>query len=44
MNNLILLILLATLYSFWIYKLSTYDWNNFEEDFKGDDFLKPLEE
>ncbi len=43
MSNLILLVLVVGLHAFWIYKLATYDWNKFEEDSEGDDFLKPYE-
>ena len=43
MANLIVAILIIVLLGFWIYKLVTYDWNNFEEDSKGDDFLKPYD-
>lgn len=43
MMNLFLLIFVIGLHAFWIYKLVTYDWNNFEEDSKNDDFLKPYD-
>jgi hypothetical protein len=43
MSNLLLAGLIIGLPAFWIYKLSTYDWSNFEEDSKGDDFLKPYD-
>ena len=41
--NLILVALTVALHWYWIYKLATYDWANFEEDSEGDNFLKPLE-
>jgi hypothetical protein len=43
MDKIILLLLIIGLHGFWIYKLATYDWNNFEEDSKDDDFLKPYD-
>jgi hypothetical protein len=43
MTNLFLLIFVIGLHAFWIYKLATYDWSNFEEDSKNDDFLKPYD-
>jgi hypothetical protein len=41
MSNVILALLVIGLHGFWIYKLSTYDWSNFEEDQKQamEDFL-----
>lgn len=33
-SNLLLLALIVGLHGFWIYKLTTYDWSNFEEDQK----------
>jgi hypothetical protein len=43
MTNLFLLTFVIGLHAFWIYKLATYDWSNFEEDSKNDDFLKPYD-
>ena len=43
MDKIILILLIIGLHAFWIYKLATYDWNNFEVDSKGDDFLKPYD-
>ena len=43
MANLILALLIIVLHGYWIYKLVNYDWDNFEEDSEGDDFLKPYE-
>jgi hypothetical protein len=43
MSNLILALLIIGLHAYWIYKVATYDWSKFDEDFKGDDFLKPYE-
>ena len=43
MANLILALLIIVLHGYWIYKLVNYDWDNFEEDSKGDDFLKPYD-
>lgn len=39
MYNLVLLILIVGLHVYWIYKLVTYDWNQFEQDSKDDEFL-----
>ena len=39
MSNLILAIIIIGLHVYWIYKLVTYNWDNFEEDSKNDDFL-----
>jgi len=44
MSNLILVLTVIGLHGYWIYKVATYDWSNFEEDNLGDDFLKPYEE
>jgi hypothetical protein len=41
--DLILVALIVALHGYWIYKLATYDWANFERDSEGDNFLKPLE-
>jgi len=42
-SDIILCVLIIGLHAFWIYKLATYDWNNFEKDSKDDDFLKPYD-
>jgi len=42
-SDIILFVLIVGLHAFWIYKIATYDWNNFDEDSKGDDFLKPYD-
>jgi hypothetical protein len=42
-SDIILFVLIVGLHAFWIYKLVTYDWDNFEEDSKDDDFLKPYD-
>jgi hypothetical protein len=42
-SDIILFVLIVGLHAFWIYKLATYDWTNFEEDSKDDDFLKPYD-
>ena len=43
MSDVILAVLIIGLHGYWIYKVSTYDWSKFDEDSKGDDFLKPLD-
>jgi len=43
MSGIILLSIVVGLHGFWIYKLATYNWDNFEEDSKNDDFLKPYD-
>ena len=43
MDKLFLLVIVVGLHAYWIYKLVNYDWNNFEKDSEGDDFLKPYE-
>jgi len=43
MSNLLLLILVVGLHGYWIYKVCTYDWSQFDKDSEGDDFLKPYE-
>lgn len=43
MANLGLTALVIGLHGYWIYALTTYDWSKFEEDSKGDDFLKPYD-
>jgi len=42
-NDIILFVLIVGLHAYWIYKVATYDWNNFEEDSRDDDFLKPYD-
>ena len=44
MINLALLVLIFGLVGYWAYAVATYDWNKFEEDSKGDNFLKPYED
>jgi len=44
MSELILALLVIGLHGYWIYAIATYDWNNFEEDSKGDNFLKPYDD
>ena len=43
MSDLILALLVLGLHGYWIYAVATYDWTKFEEDSKGDDFLKPYD-
>ena len=43
MSDLILALLVLGLHGYWIYAVATYDWTKFEEDNKGDDFLKPYD-
>jgi hypothetical protein len=42
-NKLLLALLVIGLHAYWIYKVGTYDWTEFDEDGEGDDFLKPLD-
>ena len=42
-SNLLLLIIVVGLHGYWIYAVTTYDWLNFDEDSKDDDFLKPYD-
>jgi hypothetical protein len=44
MSDVILALLVIGLHGYWIYAVVTYDWSKFEEDSKGDDFLKPYDE
>jgi hypothetical protein len=44
MLNLIILVATFATVGWWAYKVATYDWSNFEEDSKNDDFLKPYDE
>jgi hypothetical protein len=44
MSNIILALLVIGLHGYWIYAIATYDWSKFEEDSKGDNFLKPYDE
>jgi hypothetical protein len=41
MANVLLLLLMIGLVGYWAYSVATYDWTKFEEDSRGDDFLKP---
>jgi len=34
MSNVLLGLLIVGLHGYWLYKLVTYDWNNFDEDQK----------
>lgn len=43
LSDLALALLIIGLHGYWIYKLVTYDWANFDEDSKNDDFLKPYD-
>lgn len=43
LSDLLLALLIIVLHGYWIYKISTYNWDNFEEDSKDDDFLKPYD-
>lgn len=43
MSNIILALLMIGLVGYWVYAVATYDWSKFEEDSKGDDFLKPYD-
>ena len=43
MSDLFLLLLMVVVFGYWIHGVITYDWNNFEEDSKADDFLKPYD-
>jgi len=44
LSNLLLLILMIALIGTWAHAVATYDWTKFEEDSKGDDFLKPYDD
>ena len=44
LSNLALALIIIGLHAYWIYKLATYDWDNFDEDSKDDDFLKYYEQ
>jgi hypothetical protein len=44
LNNLLLVAITVGLLGYWIYAVSTYDWTKFDEDSKGDDFLKPIDD
>jgi hypothetical protein len=43
MADLCLALSIIGLHGYWIYAIATYDWSKFDEDSKGDDFLKPYE-
>ena len=43
LSDLLLVVLMIGLFSVWIHAVATYDWSKFEEDSKGDDFLKPYD-
>ena len=38
------MLLVIGLHGYWIYAVATYDWTKFEEDSKGDNFLKPYDD
>jgi hypothetical protein len=42
-SDIILFVLIVGLHAFWIYKVATYDWNNFEEDSKADTGWPPYD-
>ena len=44
LSDLLLVVLMIGLFSVWIHAVATYDWSKFEEDSKGDDFLKPYDD
>jgi hypothetical protein len=44
LSNLLLVAITVGLLGYWIYAVATYDWSKFEEDSKGDDFLKPYDD
>jgi hypothetical protein len=43
LSNILLLVFILVLHGYWVYKLATYNWDNFEEDSKSDDFLRPYD-
>jgi hypothetical protein len=43
MSDVILALIIIGLHGYWIYKVATYNWDNFDEDSKDDDFLKPYD-
>ncbi len=43
LSDLALVLLIIGLHGYWIYKVATYNWDNFDEDSKNDDFLKPYD-
>lgn len=43
LSDLLLALIIIGLHGYWIYAVATYDWSKFEEDSKGDDFLKPYD-
>ena len=44
LSDLLLVVLMIGLFSVWIHAVATYDWSKFDEDSKGDDFLKPYDD
>jgi hypothetical protein len=42
-SDLLLALIIIGLHGYWIYKVVTYNWDNFDEDSKDDDFLKPYD-
>lgn len=43
LSDLLLVLTIIGLHGYWIYAVTTYNWTKFEEDSKGDDFLKPYD-
>lgn len=43
LSDLLLVVLMIGLFVVWIHAVATYDWGKFDEDSKGDDFLKSLD-
>jgi hypothetical protein len=43
LSDLALALIIIGLHGYWIYKVATYNWDNFDEDSKDDDFLKPYD-
>ena len=43
LSDLALALIIIGLHGYWIYKVATYNWDNFDEDSKNDDFLKPCD-
>jgi hypothetical protein len=44
MADLLLALIIIGLHGYWIYAIAMYDWSKFEEDSKGDNFLKPYDD
>ena len=41
LNDILLIVIAFGLVGYWAYKVATYNWDNFEEDSKNDDFMRP---